>query len=172
MPVVDRVAEQPGRLERQRPVHDQPEEHGDDAEILLVRLAGLPGMVQAPLAGWLVGRLGPVRVAVAGFLLAAAGLAVQAVTVAALWALVIASAVYVAGIATVVPSMIALIAGRAGSTRAGALGLCGLALFAGASCGPLAAELPIGFTTLLLALAGLLLAGAALVTISRRRTAG
>jgi YNFM family putative membrane transporter len=140
----------------------------DGADVLLVRLAGLPGMVLAPLAGWLVGRFGPARVAVAGFLLAAVGLAVQAVTVAALWALVIASAVFVAGIATMVPAMIALVAARAGSTRAGALGLGGLALFAGASCGPLAAELPVGFTGLLLTLAALLVVGAALVTISGR----
>jgi predicted MFS family arabinose efflux permease len=143
----------------------------DGTAVLLVRLAGLPGMVLAPLAGWLVGRFGPVRVAVAGFMVAAAGLATQALTVAALGALVVASAVFVAGIATIVPAMIALISGRAGSTRAGALGLGGLVLFAGASCGSLAAGLPLGFTGLLLALAAQLIVGAALVTISGQRPA-
>ena len=71
----------------------------------------------------------------------------------------------------IVPAMIALIGGRAGSTRASALGLCGLALFAGASCGPLAAELPLGFAGLLLTLAALLIIGAALVAASARRPA-
>jgi YNFM family putative membrane transporter len=79
--------------------------------------------------------------------------------------------VFVAGIAIMVPAMIALVSARAGSTRAGALGLAGLALFAGASCGPLAAELPVGFPTLLFALAGLLVVSAALVALSGRRPA-
>ena len=65
----------------------------------MVRLAGLPGMVLAPLAGWLAGWFGPTRVAVAGFILAATGLAGEAVTAAEFWALVLASAVFVAGIA-------------------------------------------------------------------------
>jgi MFS transporter, YNFM family, putative membrane transport protein len=143
-----------------------------DSDVLLVRLAGLPGMVLAPLAGWLVGRFGPIHVAVAGFMLAATGLAVEAVTVAELWALVVASAVFVAGIATVVPALIALIGSRAGANRGGALGLAGLVLFAGASCGPLAASLPLGFTSLLLALAALLVVGSTLVAISGRPRPG
>jgi YNFM family putative membrane transporter len=71
-------------------------------------------------------------------------------------------------IATVVPALIALIGSRAGSNRGGALGLAGLVLFAGASCGPLAASLPLGFTSLLLALAALLVVGSTLVAISGR----
>ena len=140
----------------------------DNDEILLVRLAGLPGMILAPLAGWLVGRFGAARVSIAGFGLAAVGLTLEAVTAGTLWALVAASAVFVAGIATVVPAMINLVGGRAGPARGGALGLGGLALFAGASCGPLAPGLPLGFSGLLLALAALLLVGAALVAISNR----
>jgi MFS transporter, YNFM family, putative membrane transport protein len=142
----------------------------DNAEILLVRLAGLPGMVLAPLAGWLVGRFGATRVCVAGFGMAAVGLTLEAVTAGTLWALVAASAVFVAGIATVVPAMITLVGSRAGPARGGALGLGGLALFAGASFGPLAPDLPLGFSRLLLALAVLLLVGAALVALSSRPT--
>jgi YNFM family putative membrane transporter len=138
----------------------------DNADVLLVRLAGLPGMVLAPLAGWFVGRFGPVRVTVAGYLVAAFGLVAESAATGALWALVVASGVYVAGIAASVPGMIALVASRAGASRAGALGLGGLMLFAGASCGPLAAGLPVGFSGLLLALAALLVAGAGLVAIS------
>jgi MFS transporter, YNFM family, putative membrane transport protein len=146
----------------------------DDSDVLLVRLAALPVMLLAPLAGWLVGRHGPTRVAVAGYLLAAGGLAAEAISVAALWALVVASVVFVAGIAMIVPAVIALVGGRAGSARAGALGLTGLAVFAGASCGPLAAELPLGFTALMLVFAALLVAAAALIkqSVSPWRTAG
>jgi MFS transporter, YNFM family, putative membrane transport protein len=142
----------------------------DGADVLLVRLAGLPGMILAPLAGWLVGRLGAARVSIAGFGLAAAGLILEAVTAGRLQTLVTFSGVFVAGIATVVPAMITLIAGRAGPARGGALGLGGFALFAGASCGPLAPGLPLGFSGLLLALAGLLLVGAALIVLSNRPT--
>jgi predicted MFS family arabinose efflux permease len=141
----------------------------DDSEVLLVRLAAMPVMLMAPLAGWLVGRRGPTKVAVAGYLLAAAGLATQAISVATLWALVVASVVFVAGIAMIVPAMIALVGGRGGSARAGALGLTGLMVFAGASCGQLAAELPLGFTGLMFALAALLMAGGVLVAISGPR---
>jgi MFS transporter, YNFM family, putative membrane transport protein len=134
----------------------------DHADVLLVRLAGLPGMVLSPLAGWLVGRFGATRVSVMGFVVAAAGLTIQAITAATLWGLVLGSAVFVAGIAAIVPAMITLVGSRAGPARGGALGLAGLALFVGASLGPLAPDLPIGFSGLLLCLAGLLLLGAAL----------
>jgi YNFM family putative membrane transporter len=143
----------------------------DDRGVLLVRLAGLPAMLLAPLAGWLVGRRGAMRVAIAGFLLAAVGLVAEAVSVAALWPLVIASVVFVLGIATIVPAVIATVGGRGGSSRAGALALNGLYVFAGASCGPLVAQLPIGFTALMLALAALLIMAAVLMAISSRRTA-
>ena len=94
----------------------------------------------------------------------------EAITAAALWGLVIGSAVFVAGIATIVPAMITLVGSRAGPARGGALGLGGFALFAGASCGPLLLGLPLGFSGLLLALAALLLVGAALVALSSRPT--
>jgi YNFM family putative membrane transporter len=143
----------------------------DDAGVLLARLAGLPAMLLAPLAGWLVGRQGPVRVAILGYLLAGVGLAAEAILVAAPWALVMASVVFVLGIATIVPATIALIGDRGGSSRAGALALNGLYVFAGASCGPLVAQLPIGFSGLMLALAALLMIAAGLVAISTPRTA-
>jgi MFS transporter, YNFM family, putative membrane transport protein len=86
------------------------------------------------------------------------------------WALVIASVIFVLGIATIVPATIALVGGRGGSSRAGALALSGLYVFAGASCGPLIAQLPIGFTGLMLTLAAMLMIAAGLVGISGRRT--
>jgi MFS transporter, YNFM family, putative membrane transport protein len=143
----------------------------DDTSVLYVRLAGLPAMLLAPLAGWLVGRLGGTRVAVFGYLLAAAGLAGEAFSTAALWPLVMASVVFVLGIATIVPSVIGMVGNRGGKSRAGALSLNGLYVFAGASCGPLVAQLPIGFSGLMLALAALLVIAAGLVAVSSRRTA-
>jgi predicted MFS family arabinose efflux permease len=143
----------------------------DDTDVLLVRLAGLPAMLLAPVAGWLVGRKGSIRVAIAGFLLAAVGLAAEAISAAALWPLVIASVIFVLGIATIVPAVIATVGGRGGSSRAGALALNGLYVFAGASCGPLVAQLPIAFSGLMLALAALLIIAAAPVAISGQRTA-
>ena len=143
----------------------------DHTGVLLVRLAGLPAMLMAPVAGWLIGRYGATRVGIVGFLLAAAGLVAEAISVGALWALVIASVIFVLGVATIVPSMIALVGSRGGSSRAGALAVNGLVVFAGASCGPLAAQLPIGFSGLLLMLAVLLVIGAGLVAISSRPTA-
>jgi YNFM family putative membrane transporter len=142
----------------------------DDDGVLLVRLAGLPAMLLAPVAGWLVGRHGPIRVAIVGYLIAAVGLAAEGISVAVPWALVLASVIFVLGIATIVPATIALVGGRGGSSRAGALALNGLYVFAGASCGPLVAQLPIGFSGLMLALAAMLMIAAGLVAISGRRT--
>jgi MFS transporter, YNFM family, putative membrane transport protein len=143
----------------------------DDTSVLLVRLAGLPAIMLAPVAGWLARHHGATRVAVVGFLLAAAGLLAEAITVRALWALVIATVIFVLGVATIVPAVIALVGNRGGSSRAGALAINGLVVFAGASCGPLAAQLPIGFTGLMLILAVMLMIAGGLVAISSRRTA-
>jgi MFS family permease len=169
-------AVQSGWLARARTILEEagggrPEYGLDESDVLLVRLAALPVMLLTPLAGWLVGRHGSTRVAVAGYLLAAAGLTLQAVSAAVLWPLVVASVVYVAGIAMTVPAVIALVGSRAGSTRAGALGLTGLAVFTGASLGALAAELSLQFASLLLVLAALLIVGGALVALSGRQTA-
>jgi MFS family permease len=141
----------------------------DHTGVLLVRLAGLPAMLLAPVAGWLAGRYGATRVAVAGFLLAAVGLLAEALSAATLLGLVIASMIFVLGIATIIPSTIALVGNRGGSSRAGALAVNGLVVFAGASCGPLVAQLPISFSGLMLGLAVLLMIGAGLVALSTRR---
>jgi YNFM family putative membrane transporter len=143
----------------------------DDTSVLLVRLAGLPAILLAPVAGWLARRHGATRVAVVGFLLGAAGLVAEAIAASALWALVTASVIFVLGIATIVPAVIGLVGSRGGASRAGALGINGLVVFAGASCGPLAAQLPLRFSSLMLIFAVLLLIASGLVAISSRRTA-
>jgi len=60
-------------------------------------------MLLAPFAGWLVGRFGATRVAMIGFLLAAAGLVAEAISVSVLWSLTAASVIFVLGVATIVP---------------------------------------------------------------------
>jgi YNFM family putative membrane transporter len=143
----------------------------DHTSVLLVRLAGLPAMLLAPAAGWLIGRYGATRVGGVGFVLAAAGLVAEAILVGSLGALVAASVIFVLGVATVIPSVISLVGSRGGSSRAGALAINGLVVFAGASCGPLVAQLPISFSGLLLALAALLMIAAGLFAVSSRRPA-
>ena len=143
----------------------------DHTSVLLVRLAGLPAMLLAPFAGWLVGRFGATRVAMIGFLLAAAGLVAEAISVSVLWALTAASVIFVLGVATIVPSLISLVGSRGRASRAGALAINGLVVFVGASCGPLVAQLPIGFAALMLILAVLLMIASGLVAISRPRRA-
>jgi len=143
----------------------------DHTSVLLVRLAGLPAMLLAPFAGWLVGRFGATRVAMVGFLLAAAGLVAEAISVSVLWALTAASVIFVLGVATIVPSLISLVGSRGRASRAGALAINGLVVFVGASCGPLVAQLPISFAALMLILAVLLMIASGLVAISRPRRA-
>ena len=134
----------------------------DQGGVLLVRLAGLPAMLLGTARRLarrtLRRRPGSPSQAT---LIAAAGLAAEGLSVFAPWALVISSVVFVLGIATIVPSVIALVGSRGGSSRAGALAVNGVAVFAGASCGPLVAQLPIGFTGLMLLLAALLMIAAA-----------
>jgi MFS transporter, YNFM family, putative membrane transport protein len=136
--------------------------------VLLVRLAGLPAMLLAPLAGWFVGRHGATRVAIVGFLLATAGLVAEAFSASALWALVVSSVLFVLGVATAVPAVISLVAGRGGASRGSALAINGLVVFAGASFGPLIAQLPIGFPALMLGLAAIQMIAAGLVALSSR----
>jgi len=143
----------------------------DHTSVLLVRLAGLPAMLLAPFAGSLVGRFGATRVAMVGFLLAAAGLVAEAISVSVLWALTAASVIFVLGVATIVPSLISLVGSRGRASRAGALAINGLVVFVGASCGPLVAQLPISFAALMLILAVLLMIASGLVAISRPRRA-
>lgn len=71
-------------------------------------------MQAAAVAGWLVGHYGATRGCGRRVLIAAAGLAAEAFSAAALWALVVASVIFVLGLATIVPAIIGLvgIAGR------------------------------------------------------------
>ncbi|WP_423860010.1 MFS transporter [Arachnia propionica] len=140
--------------------------HGP-GEVFLIRLAGLPGMFVALAAGPL-GRLlgGDAGLARAGFLIAAAGLAAEALTPGALLGLGATSLLFVVGIALAVPAMINLFGQASAPRRGSGMAVNGFILFIGASLGPVLATAGLGFPILLLILAMLLGTAAALVTFS------
>ena len=141
---------------------------GDGPGVLfLIRLAGLPGMFVALAAGPL-GRLlgGDAGLARAGFLIAAAGLAAEALTPGSLLGLGATSLLFVVGIALAVPAMINLFGQAAAPRRRSGMAVNGFILFIGASLGPVLATAGLGFPILLLILAMLLGTAAALVTFS------
>jgi MFS family permease len=107
-------------------------------------------------------------VAVAGCSLAALGLVGEAVAGSALGALVGATGVFVAGIATTIPAAIALITARTGHARGAGSALYSFAAFLGASAGSIVAGLGLGFASLQLVLAAVLTIAAGLVTLSGR----
>jgi len=131
-------------------------------QLLLVRVAGIPGMILSPLAGRLVARYGSGRVVIGGLVLAAGGLGLEAIA-GSLAVLVIGSVVFVTGIAAAVPSLIDFIGETAASARGAAVSLYTCILFIGASLGPLITTglQPVGFVGLcgVLALILLLVAG-------------
>ena len=106
--------------------------------LMQVRIAGLAGLALSPFAGRLAAKFGLLRVLQGGFALAALGLGVAGL-VSSLPALVLMSIVYLAGISLAIPTMISLVGALAGDRRGPAVTLYSLALFIGASVGPLAA---------------------------------
>lgn len=140
-------------------------------DVLLVRLAGIPGMLLAPACGFLVSRFGSAAVAAIALAVAAGGLLVEATADGAL-PLVVGSAVFVAGVATAVPAFTGLVGDRAPQQRGAALALYSCALFAGASAGSAATSfVDLRFATLCGTLAAFLALAAATVWTSRRAPA-
>ena len=147
--------------------------HGQGAmqvDILALRLIDTPGMAVCLLAGFLAQRYGAGRIAAIGLFVAAVGLIVEG-AIEGPGMLILGSLVFVIGIALAFPSILECVAELAGDARGAAMALAGFALFSGASLGPLLAGALIGqgFGTLSLALAVLLLAGAAALTFEPRR---
>lgn len=134
-------------------------------EVLLVRVAALPAMLLAPLAGALSGRIGATPVAVAGLLGAVLGLVGATLASSSAWPLIGATELFVAGFATAVPALIVLVAGLTKDARGAGISLYSLAAFIGASLGPIVAGPP-GFAYLLIALAAALTAAAGLLVAS------
>ncbi|WP_110926692.1 MFS transporter [Bacillus massiliglaciei] len=111
-------------------------------QILAVRGAGIVGMLLSPFAGRIAGRIGRAAVLRGGLILAAVGLLCIGIS-PTLPLLVLASIVFVAGIAVVTPVMITLVGQLAGNARGSGISFNAFVLFLGASAGP---NLVIGLT--------------------------
>ncbi|MGX6608542.1 MFS transporter [Micromonosporaceae bacterium Da 78-11] len=131
------------------------------ADLLLLRLGGLPGIVVGVFAGGLVVRFGPHRVGALAFLLAAVGLLVEA-TAGPLWLLIVGSGMFVAGIAVAVPAVVAVVGQASGVARGAGVAGYGFLVGIGAGVAPLlvAAMADAGFPALCLLLAAILLVSA------------
>lgn len=141
-----------------------------------VRAAAVPAMLLPLITPRFIRAYGPRMIVRAGFALGAVGLFAAAAVAAggtALWLLIAASIVFVAGVSISVPGLIALIGGQVPAQRGLAISLYTFVLFVGASLGP---QLPplvaaLGFAGLCLILGGLFGAVAVLHTTPLRRAA-
>ncbi|CDG22590.1 Major facilitator family transporter [Xenorhabdus poinarii G6] len=145
-------------------------------KVILLRLVGLPGMFAALLVGPLSSRFSMPIVAVIGYVIAAAGLALEAILSQSLIGIAASSLIFVTGVAIAVPAMITQFGSIAASNRGAGMALNGFILFIGASIGPLIATGITSFTTLLvgaaliLILAAFCVVGCALLTSSLKKS--
>jgi MFS transporter, YNFM family, putative membrane transport protein len=132
--------------------------------LLLIRMAGIPGMLLSPLASNFIQKWGAKRILVSGLALAALSIGLEAISNQMSF-LVIASGVFVAAISATVPTLIFLVSSIGVEAKAAAISLYTFLLFVGASMGSLISSLlqPIGFSGLCILLAIFLLIAAAIV---------
>lgn len=142
------------------------------SQVIGLRLVGLPGMFAALGVGVIARRVGTAGTARLGYLLAALGLAGEAVFASSLVGVAVMSVVFVTGVAIAVPAMITLFGESAAPNRAGGMALTGVVLFLGASIGPVTASLGLTFPALTLGLAVLLLGSAGFLTAFARVRSG
>ncbi|MBA0047556.1 MFS transporter [Mycobacteroides sp. LB1] len=140
-----------------------------ESTVTTIRLAGIPGMLVAPFVGSWVGRVGTETGALVGYVLAAVGLAVEAVGAGSIPVIVIGSNIFVAGIAIASTAMVTMFGDRAAPRRGAGTALYGFTVFLGASSAPYLAH-ALGFRPLLGALVTALIGGAVLAASSRRVT--
>jgi MFS family permease len=136
----------------------------DSSQTMLLRLVALPGMFATLLVGPLSKRLALPAIARAGYVVAAAGLLVEALLSSTLVGTAAGSLVFVSGVSLAVSAMINLFGVAAAPYRAAGMALNGFFLFLGASVGPFAGGLDLGFAWLLTALAVPLALAAGLLT--------
>ncbi|MEU5692731.1 MFS transporter [Actinosynnema sp. NPDC020468] len=122
------------------------------ADLLLLRLPGLPGILLGAFAGPMITRFGAHRVAGLAFAAATAGLAAEA-TATSLWLLLLGSAVYVAGLAVTIPALIAIVGQAGGDHRGTALAGYGFLVGLGGGAGPVVVTTITGFAPVCLTLA-------------------
>jgi MFS transporter, YNFM family, putative membrane transport protein len=141
--------------------------HGlDQNGLFLVRLAGAPGILLSPISGKLAQRWGSKKVAMGGLTLAIVGLALEPMT-SSLPLLVMATVVFVTGIAMTSPSLISLVSTIAEDAKGSGQAIHSFVLFTGASFAPLIVQLTrsVGFTGLCIGLISLLLVGLMSLTL-------
>ncbi|WP_240375895.1 MFS transporter [Bacillus piscicola] len=106
------------------------------SEILIVRSAGIIGMLIAPFGGRLAGRFGPFVMMRSGLFLAALGLVL--IGFASNMSMIIGmSILFTAGISVTVPSVISVIGQYGGEEKATAMSLYSFFLFVGSTIGPM-----------------------------------
>ena len=135
------------------------------SDILILRLAGLPGMFAALAVGKLSQRFSTITLARAGFILGAVGLILEACMHTSTTGIGAASLVCVTGVAVAVATMITLFGQVAAPNRATGMAINGLVLFLGASIGPLLGTAGLSFSALLLVLAALYCCAALSLTV-------
>ncbi|QQQ77352.1 MFS transporter [Saccharothrix sp. 6-C] len=140
-------------------------------DLLLLRLPGLPGIALGLFAGPLITRFGAHRVAPAAFLIAAAGLALEAGSVT-LPVLLVGSAIFVAGLAVTIPALVTLVGRASGEARGAGLAGYGFLVGLGGGISPVlvTALAPAGFAAVCLTLAGLLILAAATLALGPQPT--
>lgn len=106
---------------------------------LLLRLPGLPGIVLGAFAGVFIRRWGPHRTAGTAFLVAAAGLVIEGMG-GPVWVTLAGSAVFVAGLAVVVPAAVMVVGMASGPARGAGMAGYAFLIGVGASLGPLVAD--------------------------------
>lgn len=118
-----------------------------DKELLLIRIAGIPGILMSLAAGPLINRFEAKRLFIAGLAVAGMGLGAEALA-ESLVILIAAIIIFMAGISIANPSMIVVIGQLAGTSRGSAFALNACSLFIGASFGPILAEYIHSFSVL------------------------
>ena len=139
--------------------------HVATSSIIVIRLAALPAMLLSMGAGALSKRIGMIRVAQAGFGLAAIGMLGEMILSRTIIGVVGASVVYVAGVALAIPSMISLYGDTAAPYRGSGMAINGFVLFVGASIGAIVGGTIGAFGALTPTLAALLAGASASLVI-------
>lgn len=141
--------------------------------LLALRLAGLPGVVAGLAAGWMIARIGLYRVAALAFLTGAIGLLVEAAA-GPLWLLLTGSAIYVAGLSTAIPAVVAAVVRASGTARGTGVAGYGFLVGFGAGLAPVfvtaIGDLGFGFGVLCAMLAAVLLVAAVAIGLGPRPT--
>ena len=136
------------------------------ADMFLIRLAGIPGMLFGPFTGIFIRKYGNRKVLIVGFLIAIIGVLLEGM-LPNLPAIILMSTCFVAGVSISAPALIANISTTSATNRGAAISLYTFILFTGAALGSIMADalMVYGFKTLCLVIMGLLILSIAFFSI-------